>query len=132
MVLEAHPIFRLVPEIAAQLEAVLRGEQAAAGEEVIEKLRADLDICGELGLGQSMGVEEVAEHGSGTVCEWDFVFHEGQWQSVIFTSLAWLPSQRKMMRHWALMRIDWNPARSPRRTNGIIEEILYLPFIATD
>lgn len=53
VVLKAHPIFRLISEIAAQLEAVLRGEQAAAGEQVIEKLRADMDVCGELGLGQS-------------------------------------------------------------------------------
>lgn len=30
MVLEAHPVFRFVSEIASELQAVLRGEQAAA------------------------------------------------------------------------------------------------------
>ena len=53
VVLQTHPVFRLVSEIAAQLEAMLRGQQPAAGEDVIEKLRADMDVCGELGLGQS-------------------------------------------------------------------------------
>ena len=48
MVLEAHPVFRFVSEIASELQAVLRGEQAAAGENVIEQLRADVEVGGEL------------------------------------------------------------------------------------
>ena len=36
VVLEAHPVFRLVAEVAAQFQAVFRGEQSAAGEDVIE------------------------------------------------------------------------------------------------
>ena len=44
MVLQAHPIFRLVSEVASQFQAVLRSEQAAAGEHVIEQLRADVEI----------------------------------------------------------------------------------------
>ena len=54
MVLEAHPVFRFVSEVAAELQAVLWGEQAAAGENVIEQLRADVEVGGELRLGQAV------------------------------------------------------------------------------
>ena len=46
MVLQAHPVFRLVAEIAAELEAMLGRELAAAGEDVVEELRADVDVRG--------------------------------------------------------------------------------------
>jgi len=54
MVLEAHPVFRFVSEVAAELQAVLWGEQAAAGENVIEHLRADVEVGGELRLSQAV------------------------------------------------------------------------------
>ena len=47
MVLEAHPVFRFVSEIASELQAVLRGEQAAACETVIEHWRAEVEVGGE-------------------------------------------------------------------------------------
>jgi len=78
MVLEAHPVFRFVSEIASELQAVLRGEQAAAGENVIEQLRADVEVSGELRLGQAVIVQEIPQHGGGGVCEGDggdFWFH---------------------------------------------------------
>jgi len=52
VILQAHPIFRFVSEVAAQFQAMLRGEQPTAGEDVIEQLRADVEIGGELFLGQ--------------------------------------------------------------------------------
>ncbi len=54
MVLEAHPVFRFVSEMASELQAVLRGEQATAGENVIEQLRADVEASGELRLGKAV------------------------------------------------------------------------------
>ena len=78
MVLEAHPVFRFVSEIASELQAVLRGEQAAAGENVSEQLRADVEVGGELRLGQAVIVQEISQHGGGGVCQGDggdFWFH---------------------------------------------------------
>ena len=50
VVLEPLPVFRFVSEVASQFQAVLRGEQAAAGEDVVEYLRADVDFCSEICL----------------------------------------------------------------------------------
>ena len=78
MVLEAHPVFRFVSEIASELQAVLRGEQAAACENVIEQLRADVEVGGELRLGQAVIVQEIPQHRGGGVCQGDggdFWFH---------------------------------------------------------
>jgi hypothetical protein len=69
MVLEAHPVFRFVSEIASELQAVLRGEQAAARENVIEQLWADVKVGGELRLGQAVIVQEIPQHGGGGICE---------------------------------------------------------------
>lgn len=68
MVLEAHPVFRFVSEIASELQAVLRCEKAAACENVIEQLRADVEVGGELRLGQAVIVQEIPQHGGGGVC----------------------------------------------------------------
>jgi len=59
MVLKPHPVFRFVSEIASELQAVLRGEQAAAGEDVIEQLRADVEFCGELCLSEAVIVQKI-------------------------------------------------------------------------
>lgn len=48
MVLQAHPVFGFIAEIAAQLQAMLRGKQSAAGKDVVQQLRANVPICGEL------------------------------------------------------------------------------------
>ena len=69
MVLEAHPVFGFVAEVASEFQAVLRGEQAAAGEDVIEQLRADVEIGGEFRLGQTVVVEKIPQHGSSGVGE---------------------------------------------------------------
>ena len=69
MVLESHPIFRLVAKITAQFEAMLRGKQAAAGKQVVQELRADMNVGGELGLGQTMVIQKVTQHGSSAVGE---------------------------------------------------------------
>jgi len=78
MVLQAHPIFRLVAEVATELQAVLRGEQAATREDVVEQLRADVDVCGELRLCQAVVFQKIPQHGGGGVGQWDpggFCFH---------------------------------------------------------
>jgi len=67
VVLEAHPVFRLVPEVAAQFQEVLGSEEAPAGEDVVEKRRADVEIRGEPGLRKPVIVEKIAEHGSSGV-----------------------------------------------------------------
>jgi hypothetical protein len=47
-----HPVFRLVSEVATELESVLLpGEHAAIGENVIEGLWADVEVSGKLRLG---------------------------------------------------------------------------------
>jgi hypothetical protein len=79
VVLQAHPVFWLSPEVAAQFQAVLGSEQAAAGEDVIEKLRADVKIRGESGLRKSVIVKKISEHRGSRIGEWDFSFHGVQW-----------------------------------------------------
>ena len=86
---------RFVPEVAPQLEAVFRGEQAPAGEDVVHKLRADFQICGEPGLRKSVIVEEIAEHGGGGIGERNFVFHDGSMVigDFYFDSIASFPAE---------------------------------------
>jgi hypothetical protein len=77
VVLEAHPVFRFVSEVSSEFQAMLGCEQSAAGEDVIEKLRTDVEIRGESGLGEPVVIEKIAQHGGGGVGEWDFGFHGG-------------------------------------------------------
>lgn len=54
MMLQAHPIFGFLAEIVIQLQALPGSEQAAAGEGIIEQLRACVKIRSELRLEQSV------------------------------------------------------------------------------
>ncbi len=55
---------------------MLGSEQAAAGEDVVEELRADVDVRGELCLSEVVIFQKIPEHGGGAVGERDLVFHE--------------------------------------------------------
>ena len=82
MVLEAHPVFGFVAKESTQFQAMLGSEQAAARENIIEQLRADVETCGELGLREFMVVQKIPQHGSGGVGERNRgrgLLHDGQW-----------------------------------------------------
>ena len=51
----------------------------AAGKQVIEQLRTEVEICSELGLSQSVVVQKITQHRSGGIGQWNpgnFVFHD--------------------------------------------------------
>ena len=57
---------------------MLRGEQATTGEDVVEQLRTDVDVCGELCLCQAVVFQKIPEHGGGGVGQgdaWRFCLH---------------------------------------------------------